>query len=100
MDNEPKRGGPTALILAHAVCCGGLVLVATGALSGMGAWLLDGGLTWLVLAAVLGAAGLFLWRRRRTGGADAAVAAQDPRAINLPNQIGKRPGISPADGGK
>lgn len=99
MDNEPKRGGPTTLILAHAVCCGGLVLVATGALSGMGAWLLEGGLTWLLAAAVLAAAGLFLWRRR-TGGADSAVAAQDPRAINLPNQTGKRPGISPADGGK
>ena len=99
MDNEPKRGGRTALILAHAVCCGGIVLVATGALSGMGAWLLEGGLTWLLAAAVLTAAGLLLWRRR-TGGADAAVAAQDPRAINLPNQTGDRPGISPADGRK
>ncbi len=59
MDNEPKRGGPTALILAHAVCCGGIVLVATGALSGMGAWLLEGGLTWLLAAAVLTAASLY-----------------------------------------
>ena len=99
MDNEPKRGGPTGLILAHAVCCGGLVLVATGALSGMGAWLLDGGLTWLVSAAVLAAVGLFLWRRR-TGGADGNVAAHHPRATDLPNQPVKRPRISPAEGRK
>ena len=99
MDNEPKRGSTAAMLRIHVICCGGLALVATGALSGMGAWLLEEGLIWLVLAAVLAAAGLFLWRRR-TGGADSAVAAQDPRAINPPNQTGKRPGISPADGGK
>ncbi len=99
MDNEPKRGGPTALILAHAVCCGGIVLVATGALSGMGAWLLEGGLTWLLAAAVLTAASLFLWRRR-TGGATGNVAAHHPRATDLPNQTVKRPRINPADGGK
>lgn len=99
MDNEPKRRGPTAMILVHAVCCGGLVLVATGALSGMGAWLLDGGLTWLLAAAVLAAAGLFLWRRP-TSGADGNVAAHHPRATDLPNQTVKRPRISPADGRK
>ncbi len=99
MDNEPKRGGPTVLILAHAVCCGGLVLVATGALSGMGAWLLEGGLTWLLAAAVLAAASLFLWRRR-TGGAAGNVAAHHPRATDLPIQTVKRPRISPADGRK
>ena len=99
MDNEPKRGGATGLILVHAVCCGGLVLVATGALSGMGAWLLDGGLTGLVSATVLAAVGLFLWRRR-TGGADGNVAAHHPRATDLPNQPVKRPRISPVEGRK
>ncbi len=63
MDNGPKRDGFPGLILAHVVCCGGIVLVATGALSGVGAWLLDGGLTWLLLAAVLGVVGGFLLRR-------------------------------------
>ena len=40
MNHGPKRSGSPAVILAHIVCCGGIVLVATGALSGLGAWLL------------------------------------------------------------
>ncbi len=69
MDNDtdkPKFGGVVAFGLAHVVCCGGLLLVATGAMSGVGAWLLEGGLTWLLLAIVLGlAAGFLVLRRRR-----------------------------------
>ena len=68
MEREPGGRGMVGLLLAHVACCGGLVLVATGALSGVGAWLLDGGLRWLVVAALLAAAGLVLWRRRRKGG--------------------------------
>ncbi len=67
MEREPGGRGMVGLLLAHVACCGGLVLVATGALSGVGAWLLEGGLTWLVVAALLAAAGLVLWRRRRKG---------------------------------
>ncbi len=66
MDNEPKPGGMLGLGLVHVVCCGGLVLVVSGALSGLGAWLSDGGLTWLALAFVVCAGGGFLWRRRRS----------------------------------
>ena len=47
MDSGPRGGAWPALILAHVVCCGGLVLVATGAVGGLGAWLLDSGLAWL-----------------------------------------------------
>ena len=66
MSDEPK-GFPTVGVgLAHVVCCGGIMLVVTGALSGVGAWLLDGGLAWVGLAAVVAAAGYFLWRRQRT----------------------------------
>ena len=66
MDNEPRGGVGPALFLAHVVCCGGLVLVATGALGGLGAWPLDSGPAWF------GAGGLvvavpFLWRWRRRG---------------------------------
>ena len=67
MNNEPdapKRGGMSGLMLAHVVCCGGMILVFTGALSGLGTWLLDGGMAWLLLAAVLGVAGWFQLRRR------------------------------------
>ncbi len=61
--------GLGALIAAKLVCCGGLVLVITGGLSlnAIGAWMLDGGLAWLALAAVLAATGVWLWRRRNRG---------------------------------
>lgn len=67
MDDPKPRFGMVGLVVAKVVCCGGLVLVlvGSGALSGVGAWLLDQGLTWLVVAGVLAAAGLLLWRRRR-----------------------------------
>ncbi len=66
MDDEPKRGGSGAVIVANVVCCGGLLLVVSGALSlnAIGAWLLEGGLAWLALAAVFVAAGVWLWRRQ------------------------------------
>ncbi len=63
MDKESNKGAFPALFVAHVVCCGGLFLVATGALSGFGAWLLEGGLTWLLPAAVLGIMGGLLLRR-------------------------------------
>ncbi len=49
MSNGPGGGGFLVLLLAHAVCCGGLVLVATGAVGGLGAWLIDSGPTLLAL---------------------------------------------------
>ncbi len=64
MDKESNRGAFPAFFVAHVICCGGLILVATGALSGFGAWLLEGGLTWLLPAAVLGIMGGLLLRRR------------------------------------
>lgn len=69
MNNESSGSGVRIFFVAHVVCCGGLFLVATGALSGFGAWLLEGGLTWLLPAAVLGVLGGLLLRRwaRRAG---------------------------------
>ena len=57
--------GMAALIALKVVCCGALVLWATGALVGLGAWALDGGLLWLAVAVAAAAAGLALRRRRR-----------------------------------
>lgn len=65
MAHEPK-GGLIGLLVAKVVCCGGLVLVATGALSGVGTWLLDGGLLWLAAGAVVLIAGIALRLRRKT----------------------------------
>lgn len=50
MTNE-RDSGHVGLVIAKVVCCGGLLLMATGALSGFGRWLLGGGLAW--------------WRRQR-----------------------------------
>ena len=67
MPSEPPSG-LAPLIVTKLVCCGGLLVFAgTGALSGIGAWLLDGGLIWLVVAIAVLAAGLWLWRRRTSG---------------------------------
>ena len=68
MTERPQHGGWGALIAAKLVCCGGLLLFATGVLTvnGIGTWLFDGGAIWLVLGGL--AVTLFvLWRRRRIG---------------------------------
>ena len=68
MTEQPKHDGWGALITAKLVCCGGLLLFATGYLtvSGIGAWLYGGGAVGLGLA-LLAVALLVLWRRRGTG---------------------------------
>ncbi len=65
MDNERGGRGTVGVLVAHVVCCGGAVLVLTGALSGVGTWLADGGTTWLLVAAVVAIAGFALWQRQR-----------------------------------
>ncbi len=67
----PKTGIMVGLGLGMVVCCVGFALLTAGALSGVGSWLFDGGLTWLALALVLGAGGVYLWRRLNSGGVDA-----------------------------
>ena len=72
MNNEPdapKRGGMSGLMLAHVVCCGGVLLFVTGALtmSAIGAWLSEGGLAWLAAGAAALAVGF--WTRRRLASA-------------------------------
>ena len=61
---RPKHGGWRALIAAKLVCCGGLLLFATGVLTvnGIGTWLYGGGAIWLLLGAL--AVALFVLRRR------------------------------------
>ncbi len=74
MERERKRGF-VGLIVAKIVCCGVLVLALTGALGGVGAWLLGDGLVWLVPVAAVAAASLLVWWRRRP---------RDPRPDSLP----------------
>ncbi len=81
MNNEPdapKRGGMSGLMLAHVVCCGGVLLFVTGALtlSGIGAWLSEGGLAWLAAGAAALVVGF--WARRRLVNARSLDA--DPQA--------------------
>jgi copper chaperone CopZ len=64
MADGPKAG-LAALIAAKLVCCGGLVLFATGALSlaGVAGWLQEGGFVWLAVVG-LSVVALYLWRSR------------------------------------
>ena len=75
MESEPKSGF-AGLILAKVVCCAALVLAATGALGGIGAWFIDSGVIWLAGAFALTAAGMVLWRRRRSRGATPDASPQ------------------------
>ncbi len=67
MQNKPN-GGVIGLVVAKIVCCLGLLLLFTGVLtlSGIGAWLFDGGLVWLAAALALVAAGLYYLRQRKS----------------------------------
>ena len=75
----PKTGAIVGLGLGMVVCCVGVTLLAAGALSGLGAWLFDGGLTWLALALALGAGAVYLWRRPKTGAVDTNPAIEARR---------------------
>ncbi len=96
MDKESSGGDFPAFFVAHVVCCGGLFLVATGALSGFGAWLLEGGLTWLLPAAVLGIMGGLLLRRR----ARLAGASGEPRQLLAQTPVRAARTIPPAGIGR
>ena len=67
-ENPEKRGGGGlfGLLLAHIVCCGGILLLATGALGAFGAWFVEDGLIWLAVGGAAVAAA-FLVRRRPHG---------------------------------
>ncbi len=68
------------LLLAKVACCGGLILIATGAASGFGAWLVGDGLLWVIGAAVVAAAiGLIRWRARAAATACVTEAAAPTR---------------------
>lgn len=66
MAEEPGGRGLVGLLVAKVVCCGALVLAATGALSlgGLADWLFDGGIVWLGMAALV-VTMFYLWRRHR-----------------------------------
>ena len=68
MIERPKHGGWGALIAAKLVCCGGLLLFATGVLTvnGIGTWLggtVGQAVTYVVLALLLFLSALALLRR-------------------------------------
>ena len=74
MEDEPRGGGLILGAVAMIACCAVPVLIAGGALTGFGAWLSGGGLTWLVVAAIAVAVG-FLLLPRRAGETRACTAA-------------------------
>ncbi|MBI4273477.1 MAG: hypothetical protein HY659_02085 [Rhizobiales bacterium] len=55
-----------ALLGVKVICCGLLILAATGALGGVGAWLIDGSGRWLLAGAFVAAiAAIILGKRDR-----------------------------------
>ncbi len=94
MNNESGGGSPVFFI-AHIACCGGLLLFATGALTVIGAWLVEVGLTWLLLAAVLGILGGLMLRHlaRQAGGRGEPrqLRAQTPGRRAWVRPAGERP---------
>ena len=96
--DAPKRGGMPGMMLAHVVCCGGVLLFVTGALSlsAIGAWLSEGGLAWLAAGAAALAVGFWARRRLRAANHDGPVAqgshqahhrsrpdSHDPRGVGV-----------------
>ena len=75
MADRPNPG-LAALIAAKIACCGGLILVSTGALSlaGVAGWLRDGGMFWLAIVALAAVALYLWWRSRRADPLDVATA--------------------------
>ncbi len=65
MNSKPGKPGGVGFVIAKIACCGGILLFATGALTGFGAWLVGSGLPWVALASVLGVGFVLLWRRQR-----------------------------------
>lgn len=63
-----ENGRIAALIGVKVICCAGLVLAATGALTGVGTWLAEGGLVWLGAGGLVMATGLIAWWRWKRSG--------------------------------
>ena len=63
MDNQPRRIGAILLPLGMVACCGIPLLLATGVLGGVGAWLADGGIPIIIGAVIAGIGFVYLWRR-------------------------------------
>jgi hypothetical protein len=74
----PTGANVLAILAVKIACCGLLLLGASGALAGLGAWLLDGpDRRWLALAPAVAMSALLLARREQ-GRRRAAVAATAP----------------------
>ena len=83
MGKEP--GGGFGIVLAAvgmALCCALPVLLVSGSLGGAAAWLFDGGLVWLIAAALAFVAGGVLLRHRRH--ADKAKRSGDHSTGEVP----------------
>lgn len=68
MEGSVNRNPIIILAIGHVICCGGLVLFATGAGAGIVAFLAEGGIGWLAGGVALAGAGVLLWARMRRHG--------------------------------
>lgn len=84
--------GVLALLAAKAVCCGALVLAATGALGGALTWFLDRWIGWIVGGALVIGIALVIWRsggsKSRPMETTSAKTAETPKT-GAPARLGR-----------
>ena len=68
------------LLLAKVACCVGLALAATGALSGLGVWLLEGPGRWLLGAALIALIAAIILRGSGSIGTDPLAERREQAA--------------------
>jgi hypothetical protein len=68
------------VLLAKVACCFGLALAATGALGGLGVWVLDGAGRWLMGGALIALIAAAIFGRPRRAASDAPSQGRDQGA--------------------
>ncbi len=79
------------IIVAKVICCAGLVLLATGALGGLGAWLMDDGVIWLGAGFAVVAGAILSLRGRLKKSIDSQRTSRRESSIEQPHQVSSPP---------
>ena len=88
MDKGTEGGVLATVIIAKIICCVGLVLLVTGAMSGLGAWFMDNGVIWLGAGVAVAVGALFLMRGRFKKNTDQSTNSRLRSSIDHRRQSG------------
>ena len=91
MDRGIKGRALAALIVAKVICCAGLVLLATGALGGLGAWFMDDGVIWLGAGFAVVAGALLSLRGRLKKSTDSQLNSRHESSIEHRRRVSSPP---------